>query len=717
MKQLWCDLETYCEVPIANGTHVYAESAETMLFAYGVDEKQAKVWDLTTDDKMPSEVEDGLSDERVLTLWHNGGMFDRTVLRHDKEIILPTSRIFDTMACAFAHGLPGKLEKLCDIFGLEEDKAKDKAGKQLIQLFCKPQKFKHSLKKEDFVSRKEYSTALQAAREIWEGRATRETHPEKWQDFINYAARDIESMRIIYRKLPKWNYRGKEFDLWQLDQKINDRGFKVDIDLAEKAIETIGRTQKKLSKQTAEATKGEVGSTTQRDKLLRYILAEYDISLPDMQASTIKIALDDPELPEAVKELLSNRLQATTSSTSKYKKLLGAVSPDDRLRGTMQFCGAHRTGRWSGRTFQPQNLPRPMYEQKDIDDGVEAIKAGCADMIWGPDVMKIISSSIRGCIIAPVDRKLVVSDLSNIEGRAAAWLANEEWKLKAFTSFDKGTGADLYTLAYARAFDVEASSIDKKTLIGYLQRQIGKVMELFLQYEGGVGAFITGAATYNIDLNQMTESAWDSIPSYIMKEAENMWFWAIEQKRTLGLDKHVFVVCDSLKRMWREKHPAIAGYWPELRETISQAISSPGKTFIARKLKIINNGGWLRIILPSGRSLCYPSPRVESGGGISYAGVNQYSRKWDRIGTYGGKLFENICQAVARDVMAENMPMIENEGYEIILSVHDELLTEAVDDKYWNAETLSKLLATNPVWAEGMPLAAGGFETYRYKKE
>ncbi|WP_236953985.1 hypothetical protein [Hydrogenophaga sp. PBC] len=305
-----------------------------------------------------------------------------------------------------------------------------------------------------------------------------------------------------------------------------------------------------------------------------------------------------------------------------------------------------------------------------------------------------------------------MSDLANIEGRDAAWLAGEAWKLRAFEAYDAGTGPDLYKVAYAKAFGIKPEDVDK------FMRQIGKVMELMLQYEGGVGAYLTGALTYGIDLEEMAERAYGLLPVDLRTEAEGFLQWTRDQKRnTFGLSDRAFIVCDAFKRGWRNGHPAIAGYWKELADTVREAIGHPGVTLTARKLKVRRDGAWLRIGLPSGRALCYPAPEVALDGTISYMGVNQYSRKWQRLKTYGGKLFENVCQAVARDVMAHNMPAIEAAGYQIVLTVHDEVVTEAPDSPEFNADHLGRLLAATPPWARGMPLAAGGFEATRYRKE
>lgn len=339
-----------------------------------------------------------------------------------------------------------------------------------------------------------------------------------------------------------------------------------------------------------------------------------------------------------------------------------------------------------------------------------------------PKLMEVLSSALRGCIVAPPGKKLVVADLSNIEGRDQAWLAGEQWKLQAFRDFDAGTGHDLYALAYAKSFGVtpEEVMVNKKTGDGSM-RQIGKVQELALGYEGGVGAFVTFAAAYGIDLEDLPAKVLPAADDELVAEARDFLGWLVGQKgQTFGLSDDAFVACDVLKRAWRRAHPAISSMWRDLRDAAVNAIESPGKTFQVRTLKLRRDGNWLRIVLPSGRALCYPSPRVDEVNGkdtVTYMGIDQYTRKWSRLKTYGGKLFENVCQAVARDVMGHNMPAIEAASYEIVLTVHDEVITEAPDCDEFNAEHLASLLAANPPWAPDMPLAAAGFETTRYRKE
>lgn len=304
-------------------------------------------------------------------------------------------------------------------------------------------------------------------------------------------------------------------------------------------------------------------------------------------------------------------------------------------------------------------------------------------------VMEACSSAIRGLIIAPPKKKLVIADLSNVEGRVLAWLAGEAWKLQAFREYDtqlgldgnwytgdeinaaalrgvpiamemnaKGDpvtlGHDLYKLAYAKAFGIDAADVD-----GFM-RQIGKTMELALGFGGGCGAFITFSLAFNIDLEAMAEKAYDNIPKSTMGEAESFLEWQLGQgKSQFGLSDRAYTVCESFKRLWRESHPAISSYWKDLEETIRRAINNPGQTLTCRMHKVRRDGAWLRVMLPSGRYLCYPSPRVEDEGGITYMGVNQYTRKWERIRTYGGKCVENCTQAAARDVIGRSMPRIE----------------------------------------------------------
>lgn len=684
---IWLDTETYSETPIKHGLFRYAENCEVMLITYAVDDGPVYEWDRAIEPKMPEMLEYALFDLEDDVTAH-GAMFDRTVLREGMGLDIPLERWYCTMAQAYAHSLPGGLEKLCDIMKVDQDKRKLKIGKELIRLFCVPRPKNMKLR-----------------------RATRETHPEEWAQFVDYGRIDVEAMRAVGKKMPKWNYQGFELDLWRLDQRINARGICMDLDLARGAIAAVLGEQARLKDVTQEMTAGYVESATKRDKLLEYILMEHGVDLPDMQKDTLERRINDSDLPIELRNLLAVRLMATTSSTAKYKAAVNGTNSDSRMRGTMQFAGAGRTARWAHRLFQPGNMPRPDMEQDEIEQCIDAIKNGGIDLI-SDNVMRACSNAIRGVIVAPPGKKLVVGDLANIEGRKAAWLAGEDWKLRAFEDYDAGVGPDLYKVAYGKAFKIDPKDVSKP------QRQIGKVMELMLQYEGGVGAFITGAATYGIDLDKMAEAALPTIPGHVLQESIEFYEWTVKKKRsTFGLPRDTFLACDALKRLWRYAHPAISSYWGELKDAVISAINKPGQTFNARRLVVRRDGAWLKIQLPSGRYLCYPSPQVGDDGRISYMGINQYSRQWSRIYTYGGKLFENITQAAARDVLAANMPLVEAAGYEIVLSVHDELITETPDSEEYSADGLCDLMATVPDWAEGLPLASAGFEAARYRKD
>ncbi|QCW21950.1 DNA polymerase I [Caulobacter phage Jess A] len=702
-RQLWFDLETFSPVPLQRGVHVYAEQAEIMIAAWAVDDGPVQVEDLVRFDgagepycvRPSSSLLALLEDEDIELVIQNSG-FDRTLVRHCWGIALGVSRIHDTMVRAMMHSLPGGLGPLSTIMGLDEEDAKDTDGKRLIDLFCKPRPKNQKLR-----------------------RATRESHPEDWAKFLAYAGNDITAMRALYKKLPRWNFDTSERQLWELDQKINDRGFKVDMDLVDAAIETIAREKDRLKVEIQTLTKGELEKASKRDELLGYIFAEFGVYLPDLKKDTLERRLEDPEVPDALKQLIRVRLNDTTTSTAKYNAARRSASADGCMRGTTAFCGAIRTGRWGGRLFQPQNLPRPDMDQAAIDAAIEATLAGCLDLVTD-QVMRSLSNILRGLIIARPGRKLVAADLEQIESRAAAWLSGEQWKLDAIAQYDTGQGFDGYVWAYARAFGVEPESVLEDKKRGGYQRQVGKVMELAQGYEGGVGAWLAFAMVYRLKLDELAEDAYPRLPRTAREQAEIIWDWRRKNRlSTFGLERRTFVVIEAFKNLWRDAHPATKTYWPELDRAAKDAVLD-GKLVECRRLAFDRKGAWLRMILPSGRVLCYPAPKVERDGKketLTYMGVNQYTRKWQRLGTYGGKLFENATQAVARDVMAANMPAIEEAGFPILLTVHDEVITEPLDTVEFETDKLASLLAKNPVWMPGCPLAAGAFEAQRYRKD
>lgn len=681
---LYLDTETYSPVNLfTGGLARCCTQVEVTVLTWAVDDGPVHVWDVTRNPETPKALL--VAAEQCDKVVAHNAQFDREVVGASLPDLakLLAGKWYCTMAQAFRHGLPGGLDKLCTVLKIPEQDSKID-GRALVLLFCKPDKGGN--------------------------RATRETHPEQWADFLTYAKWDIVAMRAVHRKLPTWNDTPFELQLWELDQKINARGIAVDVAFAKAAVRATTAEQKRLGARTQELSYGTVDRTTQRDRLLAFLFAEFGVDLPDLKADTIERRLEDPELPDYVKELLRIRQQASKASTSKYKRIL-EMNLAGRMYFLLQYRGAYRTGRWGGRNFQPQNLPRPTHSFEEVLEAIDAVMCGSEDLVLD-SVMESMSSAIRSVLWAAKGRKLVISDLANIEGRKLAWIAGEDWKLDAFRAYDDGTGPDLYKLAYARAFDIAPEDVDK------WMRQIGKVLELAMGYQGGVGAFVVMAATYGLDLEELAERARPAIPRRVLLDAEEMWQWAVKKSRTMGLSQNVYVVCEALKVLWRNAHPATVQLWEDTETAARCAILNKGEVFHAGRLQFDRKGAWLRMRLPSGRYLLYPNPKlVGPMQQIRFASWNVYKKCWKHETTYGGKLVENACQGSACDIMAYAMPKAEALGFPIVLTVHDELVTEPLNESRYSAELLSETLSSNPPWAEGLPLAAAGFETQRYRKE
>jgi len=667
MRKLWIDLETYSTTPIRNGVYRYAADAEIILFAWALDDDEVEVWDMAAGDGMPDALRAALADSNVMV--HSHESFDRIVLS-TAGYPIPTERWWDTAAQARAHSLPGGLEKLCKILGVPTAQSKMPGGKELVKFFTVPHK----------------GQRREAGR-----------YPEKWELFKTYAALDVVAMRAVYRLLPTWNYGLANYgytgrSLWMLDQTMNDRGIHVDLQLAREAVAAGKRVRERLNSRVSELTWDEeagearVEKATQRDKLLEHLLSEFGVSLPDLRASTIERRLEDEELPDVVKELLVIRLQTAGASISKYEAVLRSVTDDSRLHGTELYRGALRTGRKSGRIFQPQNLARvpkhfPGSSRKakdEYDEVAEIIRAGAGDVLLH-DPLETMGYMVRGVITAAPGHRLHIADLSNIEGRVMAYLAGEDWKLKAFEEFDAGVGHDLYVLSFAMSFREDPDMVALDAEAGGIKRQVGKVQELALQYWGALGAFKKMMQAYGLDLP----------------------------------DEQI----EAVVKAWRRANQKTMNFGGALEKAARAAILNPGKPYAARLIRFQRDGNWLRMRLPSGRVLVYPRPQVDKEGVVSYAGVDAYTRGWKRITTYGGKLAENAVQAVSADVMFENeLEHIEPAGYTLVLDVHDETVAETIDTEEYSGAKLAALLAKPRPWAPGLPLVAAGHSTYRYRK-
>lgn len=687
--KLWIDVETRSPVPIKQGTAKYATQAEVIMAQWAVDDGPIHIEGLTHG--IPGSPELIAAAQEADEVWAHVAEFDRTLLETTNWWpIVPWEKWRCTAALARMHGLPGGMDKLCVIFKLPVEEAKDKRGRELIQLFCIPN------------SLGDYNDC--------------HSHPNQWAEFLKYGGQDITTMRVLHKKIPHWNATPRMWAFWHLDQRMNARGVAMDLKLCQGAVDATTLAKQRLKSITSDATRnlitGEIAveSTTQRDRLLAY-MADYGVTLPDLTADTVERRLEDEALPEHIKELLRIRQKASKASTAKYKRAL-VQHVAGRLRNLLVFCGASRTGRWAGRTLQPQNLPRPKHKPWQIAQAITAFREGAADLYDPEDILGLASSCLRGMIIAEPGNRLVASDLANIEGRFMAWIAGELWKLKAFAAYDRKEGPDLYKLSYARAFNIDPNDIADED---DWRRQIGKVMELALQYYGGVGAFCSMAETYHLNLEKMAIAAWPVIPAEVKAEAQRLWIKAQKRHRTYGLEERVWVVCQCLVLMWRAAHPAICQFWKDIEDATKAATHVPGKAKKVGLLSVDRQGNWLRIRLPSGRYLCYPAPR-EGDYDSSYLGIDPYTKQWKRVTTYSGKRAENIVQGGCADILMDGLLAADENGYNPVLSVHDEGICEPPDEERYNDKDLSRLLIESSLWADGLPLAAKGKTTYRYAK-
>lgn len=753
-EKLFLDTETFSKVDLKKcGAYAYAEhpSTEIMICTYAFDDEKVQAWDATDGSRMPRDLKLALRElskpaTECRLVMQNGLLFDRLLMRECWGFDIPPVNIEDTMIMAFRHALPGGLDALCTVLGIDEQNAKDKAGKALINRFCKP-------------TPKSYKVR----------RYTAATHPDEWAKFIKYARSDILSMREVYYRLPAWGNTEKENEILVLDQLINDRGFCVDVDLAKAAIEAVTLHKQELQAEAAkEYGSGLTGATFL--PTLRDLAPAHEIL--NAQKSTLNDLLADPDLPDEARELIEMRLGAASTASTKYAPLLLGLSRDGRRRGCLQYGGAKRTLRWAGKGFQPQNLARGYYADDPENKGEAVREDWMSDAEWwrtlNPlafgiqqllrgrahrrfDVSKLAATTVRSCIVPEKGKKFVVADYSNVEGRGLAWIAGEQTALDVFAA-----GTDIYKVLASTAFKVPYDEVTKD------QRQIAKAMILGLGYGGGVAAFLTFAKNLGLDLNQMAQDMGGTFPDHIWAAARRGFEFArIQEKNkrapkgkkaerpSYDLPKKVWMTCDALKRMYREANPAIVAFWQDLEDAAQAAIKNPGRAFWAgarvrengdRAVKITRTftrdengdkvpGWWLKVELPSGRVLSYPGIglsveiEVDEETGkknkrvrIKYQGENQTTRQWGWQFTYGGKLAENIVQALCRDLLAWSMPFVEAAGYPIILSVHDELITETPDDDRYTVAELEEAMCHLPSWARGFPLAAEGDCMYRYRK-
>ena len=737
---VFIDHESFSEVDLKKrGSYVYAEhkSTEIMLTTYAFGDEEVQCYDATDGGRLPSELRSVLKylsrnpgkKGNPKLIGANYLMFDRLLLRNCWGYDIDPRDIIDTMVCAYRHSLPGSLAMQCEVLQIAEELSKDKRGKALIQRFCKP-------------TPKNYKVR----------RYTKETHPGEWLEFVGYGKSDITSMREVYIELPDWGNIEFENTVLAIDQRINDRGFFVDTALANAAIDAV--KQHKIQLQAEANEKWGSGLTGAAFlPLLRDLANKGDLGhkwfeIPNAQKSTLNDLLADDDLPDDARTIIEMRLGASSTASTKYNPLLLGLSGDGRRRGCLQYGGAKRTLRWAGKGFQPQNLARGHFSGDELDTGIRMLLKGKAH--WCYDVSKLTASTVRGCIIPEPGNKLVVADYSNVEGRGLAWLAGEETALATFLA-----GLDIYCVTAGKMFGLDPDHIKqvRKDL-----RQIGKACELGLGYGGGVAAFLTFAKNLGLDLYAMAETMKGTFPDHIWAAAKRGYEYArIQEKNKKGfagqkaerpsydLPKNVWLTCDSIKRMWRESHPKTCAFWSDLESAAMNAIKNPGKSYWAgaevrengdRAIRIRRTKGkdgspgwWLQVELPSGRILSYPGigisvekqideddDRTEYRERIRYMGENQTTRQWGKQYTYGGKLAENVTQALCRDLLANALVTVENAGWPIILHVHDEIVTEVPNTPDYTVAELERMMCDLPSWAAGFPLAAEGAELMRYAK-
>lgn len=681
MDILSIDVETYCDLDIKDvGAYKYCRhpSFEILLFAYAFNDEPVEIIDFMDITKytgwLPSRLMNALENPDVIKSAFNAN-FERNALHNDlimtickspsllkkrdsvnfkekRNLECPPNQWDCTMIKAMRLGLPSSLDMVGKALHFPEDKQKMKEGKALIQYFCKPCK----------------PTKTNGGRI----RNLPEHAPDKWETFKLYCKQDVEVERDIRNKLSRYEVIPKEKLLWNLDQEINDRGINLDLDMINQAIDCDEQYSEKLMQEAKELTG--LSNPNSLAQLKKWIGEKVGYAVGSITKDTIPTLIRDAEHHGhmEVKRILELRQLMGKTSTKKYQTMINMRCDDGRVRGLLQFYGANRTGRWAGRGVQVQNLPQNHLE--DLDDARNLLKAGKYDEIefLFDSIPDTLSQLIRTAFIPTEGNRFIVADFHAIEAVVLAYLASEEWRLEVFKTHGK-----IYEASASQMFHVPMDSIKK----GSSLRQRGKIAELALGYGGSVGA-----------LQSMDKSK--SIP----------------EEELPGLVKS-----------WRNANPNITKFWWDCDKAAKKAIRERTTVTLHHGIKFIYDPGVLFIELPSGRRLSYIRPKIEphqtfEGDKITYEGMQQTSKQWTRLDTYGPKLVENIVQAFARDCLAETMFRVKEAGHQIVMHIHDELVLD-VPKSISNVEEICKLFAEPISWAPGIPLTADGYECNYYMKD
>ena len=619
---LYIDIETYSRINLkTSNAYRYAEDDEYLMLmaAWAIDDDPVELA-LTMDEFMSIP---GLWDGSATVKVAHNAAFERInfsqLLKGQHEMeqheFLPPEHWDDTQALAGEHGFPQKLEELAEALGGEK---KDSAGTRLISLFCKPnRKGKRNLP-EDF--------------------------PEEWEQFKQYCIQDVVALRDIYRRLPSWPNEA-EREAWLTDQRINDKGILVDVELARAAVATAEDNQMVQELEIMQLTG--VANPNSGAQMLKW-LNESGIEVSNMQAATVTGLLAS-ELEDTPRRVLELRQELALVAAKKYTAALDRINPDNRLRGSFHFFGAH-TGRWAGRGVQLQNLPSATIQPEEGEDVDTAISAAALDVTLGLGTdAHTLKALVRAMFLGP----FTVVDYSAIEARVLAWLAGEEWALQAFR--DK---RDIYVETAAR-------------MGAHYTRKDGKVATLALGYNGGVNS-----------LRQMGAEGSDP-----------------------ALKKLVY--------QWRDANENITNLWQEMDRAFRY-----GGT-VGPFMSVEKDGRDRQIVLPSGRAITYHGFKEtwkenQWGQRVKQISFLDPKRHPYYIDTYGGRLTENVTQAVARDILSEALVRLDQRGYSVVGHVHDEILVEGTPRG--SIRNIAQIMTEQPTWAEGLPLAAEGFVCPRYRK-
>ena len=644
-RMLYLDTESYSSVDLkASGLFKYMESPdfEILLLPYAWDDEPVRVLDLTdpVDREELPDIIAGLQDPDTLKVAHNSP-FERGAYHRGFGFYQRPEEWVDTMILCAMNGLPLSLEAAGAALQLPIQKRKD--GKALINYFCKPCK----------------------PTKVNGGRTRNLPHhdPEKWERFKLYAKDDVETMRLMFKKLHRFPVTDFERRIWALDARINERGVMVDTELAEAAVAVDEAYSAELETELHQLTGLENPNSGAQ---LKGWLEQRGLFTDSLDKEAVAGLLDRAVDP-TTKRVLELRQMLGKTSTKKYGTMLSAACSDDRVRGLTQYYGASRTGRWAGRLVQLQNLPQNHLEAiGDVRELVRQRDLETLEMIF-PNVSDVLSQLIRTALIAKPGHTFLVADFSAIEARVTAYLAGEQWRLDVFAN-----GGDIYCSSASQMFHVP---VEKHGVNKHL-RQKGKVAELACGYGGGVNAL----KAFGADKMGLTEAEMQEI-------VDN----------------------------WRAASPTIPRLWREAEQAALVALETPGKVTRMRcGVMFRRDAQALRCQLPSGRQLSYWDARIEDGS-ITYWGQGGQGGGWMKKETWGGKLVENIVQAYARDCLAVSMDRLAAAGFQICFHVHDEVVAEAPAGSGW--EEMARIMGQPIDWAPGLLLRADGYTTDFYMKD